>query len=177
MRYAALLRGINVGGRKKVPMAALRAMLADLGYADVVTHLQSGNAAFTSPQRPQALARAIAERIAGELGMDVKVLIRTGGELADVIARSPLPGGPPSPSRYFVAFLSAAPPQAEADALTSMTFDPDQIWISGAEAFLWCPDGVAETRLSNNFLEKRLKVTATSRNWNTVLKLAELTRG
>ncbi len=137
MRYAALLRGINVGGRKKVPMAALRAMLADLGYADVVTHLQSGNAAFTSPQRPQALARAIAERIAGEL----------------------------------------APPQAEADALTSMTFDPDQIWISGAEAFLWCPDGVAETRLSNNFLEKRLKVTATSRNWNTVLKLAELTRG
>src|SRR6266704_1094717 len=91
--------------------------------------------------------------------------------------RSRWPRCAPSPSRYFVAFLSAAPPQAEADALTSMTFDPDQIWISGAEAFLWCPDGVAETRLSNNFLEKRLKVTATSRNWNTVLKLAELTRG
>lgn len=178
MRYAALLRGINVGGRKKVPMAALREMLADLGYADVVTHLQSGNAVFTSPRRsPQALARAIAGRITAELSMDVKVIIRTGGELADVIARSPLPDDPRSPSRYFVAFLSAAPPQAEADALTSMTFDPDQIWISGAEAFLWCPAGVADTKLTNNFLEKRLKVTATSRNWNTVLKLAELTRG
>jgi uncharacterized protein (DUF1697 family) len=175
MRYAALLRGINVGGRKKVPMAALRELLADLGYADVVTHLQSGNAVFSSPGKsPHSLARTIADRIAGEFGMDVKVVIRTGGELADIVRRSPLPDGPENPSRFFVAFLSAAPEPAATGSVESMSFDPDRIWISGTEAYLWCPDGAADTLLTNNFVEKRLKVTATSRNWNTVLKLADL---
>ena len=176
MRYAALLRGINVGGRKKVPMAALRELLAGLGYADVVTHLQSGNAVFAAPgNSPRALASAITEGIAGQFGMDVKVVIRTHDEIADVIRRSPLPDGPENPSRFFVAFLSAPPEADAAAAMQSMSFDPDQLWVSGAEAFLWCPAGAAETKLTNNFLEKRLKVTATSRNWNTVLKLAELT--
>ena len=172
MRYAAFLRGINVGGRKKVPMAALRELLQDLGYADVVTHLQSGNAVFSSPGKsPHSLARAIADRIAGEFGMDVKVVIRTGSQLADVVSRSPLPAGPENPSRFFVAFLAAAPGPEATAAVQSMSFDPDQIWISGAEAFLWCPAGAADTNLTNAFLEKRLGVTATSRNWNTVIKL------
>jgi uncharacterized protein (DUF1697 family) len=178
MRYAALLRGINVGGRKKIPMATLRELLRELGYADVVTHLQSGNAVFSSQRTSEdSLARAIADRIAREFGMDVKVVIRTGSELADVVRRSPLPGGPENPSRFFVAFLSAAPEPAAIGAMESMSFAPDQVWISGAEAYLWCPAGAADTRLSNNFLEKRLKVTATSRNWNTVLKLADLAGG
>jgi uncharacterized protein (DUF1697 family) len=178
MRYAALLRGINVGGRKKVPMAPLRELLAGLGYADVVTHLQSGNAVFSAPGKSsQALAGAIAKAVAGEFGMDVKVVIRTHAELAGVTRRSPLPAGPANPSRFFVAFLSAEPEADATAALESMSFDPDQVWISGSEAFLWCPAGAADTKLTNNFLEKRLKVTATSRNWNTVLKLAELTSG
>jgi uncharacterized protein (DUF1697 family) len=176
MRYAALLRGINVGGNKKIPMAALRELMQGLGYPDVVTHLQSGNAVFSSPEQPpQTLAGGIAERIASEFAMDVKVVIRTGSELADVIKRSPLPGGPENPSRFFVAFLAAAPSPEAVAALESLSFDPDQLWISGAEAFLWCPVGAADTKLTNNFLEKRLGVTATSRNWNTVRKLAELT--
>jgi uncharacterized protein (DUF1697 family) len=166
MRYAALLRGINVGGNKKIPMAALRGLMQDLGYADVVTHLQSGNAVFSSAEQPpQALAAGIAERIATEFAMDVKVVIK----------RSPLPDGPENPSRFFVAFLAPAPAPAAVAALESLSFDPDQIWISGAEAFLWCPVGAADTKLTNNFVEKRLGVTATSRNWNTVRKLAELT--
>jgi uncharacterized protein (DUF1697 family) len=176
MRYAALLRGINVGGNKKIPMAALRELMQGLGYPDVVTHLQSGNAVFSSPEQPAPmLARVIAERITSEFAMDVKVVIRTGGELADVIKRSPLPDGPENRSRFFVAFLATAPSPKAIVALESLSFDPDRIWVSGAEAFLWCPAGAAETKLSNNFLEKRLGVTATMRNWNTVTKLAELT--
>ena len=176
MRYAALLRGINVGGNKKVPMAALRELLQSLGYADVVTHLQSGNAVFSSPEQPaQTLARAIADRISAEFAMDVKVVIRNGSEIADVIKRSPLPDGPENPSRFFVAFLAAAPAPETVRTLTSISFDPDRIWVSGAEAFLWCPAGAADTKLTNNFLEKRLGVTATSRNWNTVTKLVTLT--
>jgi uncharacterized protein (DUF1697 family) len=176
MRYAALLRGINVGGNQKIPMAALRELMQGLGYADVVTHLQSGNAVFSSPQQPaEKLARAIAGRITSEFVMDVKVVIRTGSEIAGVIKRSPLPYGPENPSRFFVAFLAPTPAPEAVAAMESLSFDPDQIWISGMEAFLWCPVGAADTKLTNNFLEKRLGVTATSRNWNTVRKLAELT--
>jgi uncharacterized protein (DUF1697 family) len=177
MRYAALLRGINVGGNKKIPMAALRELMQDLGYADVVTHLQSGNAVFSSAKQPGTLTRAIADGIAGEFAMDVKVVIRTAAQLADVVKRSPLPDDPENPSRFFVAFLSAAPDPAAAKEMESMSFDPDRIWVSGAEAFVWCPAGAADTKLTNNFLEKRLGVTATMRNWNTVTKLVALTGG
>ncbi len=177
MRYAALLRGINVGGNKKIPMAALRELMQGLGYADVVTHLQSGNAVFSSAKQPQTLARAIADGISAEFAMDVKVVIRTAAQLTDVAERSPLPDGPENPSRFFVAFLSAAPGPAAVSELESMSFDPDRIWVSGAEAFLWCPDGAGDTKLTNSFLEKRLGVTATMRNWNTVTKLVALTGG
>jgi uncharacterized protein (DUF1697 family) len=178
MRYAALLRGINVGGNKKIAMAQLRELLADLGYADVVTHLQSGNAVFTSPsQDPQELASAIADGIADRFEMSVSVVIRTGDELATALSSSPLPGDPENPSRFFVAFLSAPPAQASIEALAAQSFDPDKIWVRGREAYLWCPNGAADTVLTNAFLEKRLGVTATSRNWNTVTKLVSLTTG
>jgi uncharacterized protein (DUF1697 family) len=177
MRYAALLRGINVGGNKKIPMAALRELMQGLGYADVVTHLQSGNAVFSSARQPQTLARAIADGISTEFAMDVKVVIRTAAQLTDVAERSPLPDGPENPSRFFVAFLSAAPDPAAVSEMESMSFDPDRIWISGAEAFVSCPAGAGDTKLTNSFLEKRLGVTATMRNWNTVTKLVALTGG
>ena len=177
MRYAALLRGINVGGNKKIPMAALRELMQGLGYADVVTHLQSGNAVFSSAKQPRTLERAIADGISTEFAMDVKVVIRTAAQLTGVAGRCPLPDGPENPSRFFVAFLSAAPDPAAVSEMESMSFDPDRIWISGAEAFLWCPDGAGDTKLTNSFVEKRLGVTATMRNWNTVTKLVALTGG
>src|ERR1039458_6359994 len=153
MRYAALLRGINVGGNKKVAMAELRALLTGLGYADVTTYLQSGNAVFSSPEQP-----------AGAVG----------SAIAAAIERGPLPGAPQNPSRFFVVFLSAEPDPALAREIQQQSFGPDQIWVRGSEAFLWCPNGAAETKLTNNLIEKRLGVTATSRNWNTVNKLASL---
>lgn len=176
MRYAALLRGINVGGNKKIAMAQLRELLGDLGYTDVVTYLQSGNAVFTSPPaEPATLASAIATGIEGKFGMNVSVVIRTGEELAAALGASPLPGEPDNPSRFFVAFLSAPPAAPNVRALEAQSFDPDKIWLSGAEAYLWCPNGAADTTLTNAFLEKRLGVAATSRNWNTVTKLVSLT--
>jgi uncharacterized protein (DUF1697 family) len=176
MRYAALLRGINVGGNKKVAMAQLRELLADLGYTDVVTYLQSGNAVFTSPAAdPQALGSAIADGITERFGMSVSVVIRTGAELAAALSSSPLPGEPENPSRFFVAFLAGAPAASNIQAIEAESFGPDQVWVSGREAYLWCPNGAADTKLTNVFLEKRLGVTATSRNWNTVTKLVSLT--
>ncbi len=176
MRYAALLRGINVGGNKKISMAELRKLLDRLGYSDVATYLQSGNAVFTSPQQPaSALVRTIGEAIAAEFGMDVKVVIRTAGELASVQGRNPLPGEPENPSRFFVAFLSAVPEPKRVSEIAAQSFGADRIWVSGSEAFLWCPAGAADTLLTNSVIEKRLGVSATSRNWNTVNKLVSLT--
>jgi uncharacterized protein (DUF1697 family) len=176
MRYAALLRGINVGGNKKVSMAQLRELLGGLSYTEVATLLQSGNAVFTSPKRSSStLASTIAGAIAAEFGMDVKVMIRTAGELADVVARNPMLGEPENPSRFFVAFLSAAPEPDRVAEIEAESFGADKIWISGSEAFLWCPAGAADTRLSNAVIEKRLRVASTSRNWNTVRKLVRLT--
>jgi uncharacterized protein (DUF1697 family) len=178
VRYAALLRGINVGGNKKVAMADLRTLLSGLGLADVATYLQSGNAAFSAPDQPaEVLGEAIERAIAAELGLCVRVFVRTGAQLATVIGNSPLPGEPENPSRFFVAFLSAEPDPALVHAVRQQSFGPDQIWVSGQEVYTWCPNGLATTALTYSFIEKRLAVTATSRNWNTVRKLGSLTSG
>jgi uncharacterized protein (DUF1697 family) len=176
MRYAALLRGINVGGNKKIAMAELRELLGGLGYADGTTYLQSGNAIFTASEQPaRVLAQAIEDSIAGTFGMKVSVVIRTAAELAGVLGRNPLPGEPENPSRFFVAFLSEAPDPERTSEIESQSFGADKLWVRGSEAFLWCPAGAADTLLTNSLIEKRLGVTATSRNWNTVNKLVSLT--
>jgi uncharacterized protein (DUF1697 family) len=178
MRYAALLRGINVGGNKKVPMSDLRQLLSDLGYADASTYLQSGNAVFSSPgEEPPALASTITRGIEERFGLAVTVVIRTGAELSAVLQRSPVPDGPENPSRFFVAFLAAEPAPDRVAGIVAEPLGQDRIWVSGTEAFLWCPNGAAETVLTNSFIEKRLGVAATSRNWNTVNRLVALTAG
>src|SRR5258708_2453041 len=178
MRYAALLRGINVGGRNKVPMAELRALLTGLGYADLATHLQSGNAVFKSNTPAAALEREIAAAVAAKFDVSCcTVMVRTGAELAAAVHGNPLGGEPENPSRYFVAFL-AAPPEAQVlKALDGVSFEPDALWVRGREAYLWCPAGAAETKLTNAALEKRLGVAATARNWNTVNRIASMTIG
>jgi uncharacterized protein (DUF1697 family) len=121
------------------------------------------------------VAAAIEKRVADELAVTLRVMVRTGDELADVVSRSPLPDGPENPSRFFVAFLSGAPDPRAVNEIEAQELGQDRIWVSGAEAYLWCPNGAAATTLTNNAVEKRLGVAATSRNWNTVNKLVSLT--
>jgi uncharacterized protein (DUF1697 family) len=177
MRYAAFLRGINVGGRHKVPMAELRTVLADLGYADLATHLQSGNAVFSSQTPAAKLEQDIGEAIARKFGFGCAVMVRTGAELTAAVCGNPLGREPENPSRYFVAFLSAQPATNVLDALAGVSFEPDALWVRGREAYLWSPAGAAETKLTNLALEKLLGVVATSRNWNTVVRLARMADG
>jgi uncharacterized protein (DUF1697 family) len=177
MRYVALLRGINVGGHKMVPMARLRVLLAELGYRDVVTHLQSGNAVISADGPAAALEQDIAEAVAARLGVSCAVMVRTGAQLAAAVSVNPLGGAPENPSRYFVAFLSTPPAAAKLAALDGVSFEPDTLWVRGSEAYLWCPAGAAQTKLTGAAVEKLLGVSATARNWNTVTRLAELTAG
>jgi uncharacterized protein (DUF1697 family) len=174
-RCAALLRGVNVGGHNKITMADLRRILGDLGHADVVTHLQSGNAVFTSGLPSGQLAADIGEALARETGLRCAVMVRTAPELAAVVAGHPLGQEPENPSRYFVTFLAAAPDPARAAELCRLDLRPERAWVAGREAYLWIPQGAADARLTNTFVERQLGVAGTARNWNTVRKLAELT--
>jgi uncharacterized protein (DUF1697 family) len=173
-RYVALLRGINVAGSNKIAMADLRALLTAMGYADVVTYLHSGNAVFTAWAQPaEVMARAIQDGITAALGTRVKVVIRTAGQLAAVVAGNPLGTEPGNPSRFFVAFLSAAVSPAAAYVTGARASGGDRVWVNGSEAFLWCPKGFS-VLVHTSEIEKTFAVIATTRNWNTVTKLATL---
>ncbi len=176
-RLVALLRGINVGGNKRVAMADLRSLLTDAGYRDVETLLQSGNALLTvddDPHDPDAVAATIEAAILARLGLSVAVLVRTGADLGRVIAANPLPDGVAEPSKLHVAFLSGDPAPGRFDTIDQDRFAPDVIRLGERALYVWYRDGAGRSRLTNDVIERRLGVTSTSRNWNTVTKLADL---
>jgi uncharacterized protein (DUF1697 family) len=178
MRYVALLRGINVGGHKKVSMADLRILIASLGHTDVSTYIQSGNALFTSPRDdPAELGREIERLIAQNLGLEVTVLIRTPTELEEVIASNPFLSAETSLSKLYVSFLSAQPEDGRLSTIDKGRFDPDDFKVGTRVIYLRYPNGAGRTKLTNDVLERALGLRATSRNWNTVTKLVELAKG
>ncbi|MFI5485607.1 DUF1697 domain-containing protein [Micromonospora echinaurantiaca] len=177
-RYVALLRGVNVGG-VKVAMADLRRLVTDLGHADVRTYLQSGNVVFGSDVRDaERLARGIEQAIAGELGLTVPVLVRSGRELAAVAGGNPYAGREDDPTRLLVAFLATAPKPSAVDALAVPGGENVAFTVTGREVYLHFPDGgYGRSKFTNTYLEKQLGVVATTRNWRSVRALAELAEG
>lgn len=175
MQYIALLRGINVGGHRKLPMADLRAVLCSLGYGGVTTYLQSGNALFSDPRDdPAELEREIEEGIARDLGLSVRVLIRTRDELARVIDDNPFPHATANPTQLHVSFLSTPPEGERLAGIDARQFEPDQFQVGDRVIYLQYPNGSARTKLTNDFWERRLGLSATARNWNTVTRLLDL---
>jgi uncharacterized protein (DUF1697 family) len=172
--YVALLRGINLGRLNKVSMADLRALFAGLGVEDVTTYLQSGNVVFKSTDTPADLIRAGEERISGELGLDVIILIRTGAELAKTVAGNPFARRGLEAKTLHVTFLAERPDRERVRRLESAREDPDEFRIAGREVYLHCPNGYGRSKLTNALFEQRLGVAATTRNWRTTTKLAEL---
>jgi uncharacterized protein (DUF1697 family) len=175
-RQIALLRGVNVGGHNRVPMAHLRELLLELGYEDVRTHLQSGNAVFTAGAPPEVAAREIEGQLERSLGLGVRVLVRTAAELARVVSANPLPAAVAEPSRFLVTFLSAPPDPDLLGQLDPADFEPELFGFGERELYVWCPDGVRTLKLSYAFLERRFGVVATARNWRTVTRLLALAR-
>ena len=174
--FLALLRSVNVGGRNKVPMAELRSLVGSLGFGDVATYVQSGNVVFTGSGSPAAAGKAIGEAVTEHLGLTVPVLVRTDRQLADVLRTSPYRALDVDPKTLHVTFLGDSPEPGAARALEAdaVRFDPDRLEVVGSEVFLHCPGGYGETTLNNAFLERRLGVVATTRNWRTVTALAEM---
>lgn len=174
VRYAALLRAVNLGRTNRVAMPALRELVAGLGYTDVETLLQSGNVVFAGPAGADgAIADSLEAGIRDELGVTTRVVVRTGAELADVVAADPLGDVATEPKRYQVMFLSAVP---DPDRLPAVTEDgSERLHVGGREIYLWTPEGVHDSRLARLCTERRLGVTGTARNWTTVTRLRDLT--
>lgn len=173
-RQVALLRGINLGARRRVSMAELRELCGEHGCADVRTHLRSGNVVFASQQPPERLERELAERIREKFEIDVPVLVRTRDDLAAVIDRDPFGAIADDPKRYQVSFLSSELDPQVATDLQAARLAPERVVVDGREIYAWHPDGIQRSPLAALLTDRRLGVTATARNWNTVTKLLAL---
>ncbi len=174
-RLAVLLRGINVGGNNTLPMAQLRTLLEDLGYSAVKTLLNSGNAVVTTDDAPADAEKRVSAAIKRELGLSIEALARTHQELDAVVKADPLRRYVEKPSWYVVAFLRDPPTKAALASLDPTEYEPERWQVLGRELYVWYANGQAKTKIGAAFFEKKLKVVATARNWNTVVKLHELT--
>lgn len=160
MRTAILLRAVNLAGHNKMSMPAVKQLLEQHGYEDVATYLQSGNVVASGDIKAGDLAEL--------LGVDV--ILRSHAELENIVAGNPFPQHVDEPSKLAVAFCDRAPTVSiEADA-----YAPDEFTIKGKDIYMWYPRGMGRSKLSVTFGQK-LGVTATVRNWNTVMKLLQMT--
>jgi uncharacterized protein (DUF1697 family) len=176
MKYAALLRGINVGGNKKVPMAELRAMTARLGFDDPKTLLQSGNLVFSAKTQPMAKLEALLEDATKKhIGVECSYLLRSAGEWARIVAANPFPKQAKSdPARLAVTFCRDAPRAAALETLRAEARGAEDFAVIGRELFVWYPDGMGTSKLALALGRNKLGTICTARNWNTVLKVAAL---
>jgi uncharacterized protein (DUF1697 family) len=174
--YVALLRGVNVSGQNAIRMAALKASLASLGFEDVRTYLQSGNVVFMANQSAAAkLAIAIEARIARDFNCKVPVFVMSAEELNSVASSNPLWPKAGGDERTFHATFLFQPILARAfKALKLPASSSEAAVLAGQVILLHCPDGYGRTKLSNSFFERALAVSATTRNWRTVLALRQL---
>jgi uncharacterized protein (DUF1697 family) len=173
-RQALLLRGVNLGPRNRVPMAELRAALEDAGFEDVKTYLQSGNVVLSSKAKPEQTARKVGRLIQERFGLEIAVVARTGTQLARVVARNPLGDVAKDPKRYQVSFLDGPLPAASKRNLEQARVESERFVVHGREIYAWHPAGVARSKLWAALAGRGLGVTATARNWTTVMKLLEL---
>lgn len=170
----ALLRGVNVGGNRKVPMAELRALFVDAGFENVTTYIQSGNVVFAHRKRsPDALEADLEARIQAAVGFDVSVVVRTAHQWDGVVRNNPFPGV--EPTKLHVAFLKSDPAPDWADAIDVAAFAPEELVLVGRDLYLHLPNGMGRAKLPPTL--RALRTPTTARSWQTVMKLQELASG
>jgi uncharacterized protein (DUF1697 family) len=174
----ALLRGINVAGHARIGMAELRTLFADLGHGEVVSYLQSGNVVFEpAAGSGQEVTARLEQRIAATFGVEVRVLLRTAAHLGAVLSGSPYLSREGDPTKLHVTFLEQKPSPERAGRLDIPRGETATLTLAGREVYLHCPDGYGRTKLNNSFIERRLGVAATTRNWKTVIALHAMVVG
>jgi uncharacterized protein (DUF1697 family) len=174
VKQIVLLRGVNVGGRNKVGMPALRDALQAAGMENVLTYVQSGNVVLDSTAKPDALARACEGTIADQFGLDVDVVVRTRSELAKIVERNPLGDVADQDKLYQVTFCAHKPAKNALAKVTERAVDGERLLAHGREIYAWFPHGVGRSKLAAALGKQDLRVVATARNWTTVNKLLAL---
>lgn len=171
--YISMLRGINVGGQKKIRMADLKSLYESLGLGNVQTYVQSGNVVFDSEeQNAEKLRKSIEAQTEAAFGFSVPILIRTANDFKRIIESHPFANE--EPIRVLVTFLYERPQKSRWDELSLYQDKVDQFALGEQEIFLFCPGGYGRTKLSNTFFEKKLGVVATTRNWKSINTLYEM---
>jgi uncharacterized protein (DUF1697 family) len=174
--YIALLRGINVGGQKKIKMAELRMFLVTLGFENVLTYIQSGNIIFDSNEKDRVkLEIQISEAIREHYGFEVPVVVKTRKEIEKLLKNNPYQDSEDLKSNkiYFV-LLKEKPRIEDIKTTSTVLFDNEKFLITAECVYLRCALGAGKAKCTNNFFENKLKVAATSRNYRTMTKLLEL---
>ena len=177
MKYISILRGINVSGQKKIKMGDLKSLYELLGFQNVVTYIQSGNVIFDATVNNKADLKAkIEEAIEGKYKFHVPVEIRTNGEIENIIKNSPFGAVDlvEDGTKVLVTFLSSKPSEVKVSDIQKYVVEPEKLVVSGKEVYLYCPNGYGKSKLSNTFIESKLGIEATTRNWKSVHKLYEL---
>lgn len=174
--YIAILRGINVSGQKIIKMEALRQLFENSGFSNVRTYIQSGNVLFSSEQtNTSELEQLISAQIEKEFGFQVPVLILTHLELQQIVENNPfLNDETKNPAFLHVTFLASTPVEDTIDQLTAKKAEQEAFFLTQNALYLYCPNGYGNTKLTNNFIESKLKTQATTRNWKTTLELLKM---
>ena len=176
--YAALLRGINVGGSRKVPMGDLRTLMEDLGHGGVRSYLQSGQAVFTADHGDEeTLAAELAGAIEKRFGFAVDVIVRDHAYLKAIAEACPFPAAELEAKQLHVTYFSAPVDADRFAEIDRAAYLPEEFRLGDRALYLYAPNGLGRSKLAEHLSKPRLNkdVIATSRNWNTVVKLVEMT--
>ena len=174
--YISMLRGINVSGHNLIKMDALRKLYENLGFQNVITYLQSGNVVFTGDEiDANELGQRISQQIEKYFGHEVPVIVLTQSKLKQIINNIPFLKDQNKDIAYLhVTFLSSQPDQYDPKIVEAKKQNEEGISFSDNAVYLYCPNGYGRTKLTNNFLEAKLKVGATTRNWKTTTELLKI---
>lgn len=172
--YIAILRGINVGGKNKIPMMELRSILTDIGLRQVRTYIQSGNIVFQAVEsNASELADKVTRAIHDRWKYEVSALVLDKQQLTEIIEANPFADSSDVSSQH-ITFLAETPDQQLIDTLSEIQDPPNDIWTNHSAVYLFCPNGYSKTKFTNTYIEKKLKVAATTRNMKTSLVLLQM---
>lgn len=176
MRYVALLRGINVGGKNMIKMAELRTMFEALGFSAVATYVNSGNIAFDAPgaANPDKLRSKIKAAVSERFGLTIPVVIRKQSEIAKIVTAAPFADRTEDPKLVHIVFIDSELTDDHITKLRDASSAGEEFARVGRDLAAYLPRGVLDSVLGRSFLENKLKLQVTARNWRTVKAIAEL---
>lgn len=171
--YIVLLRGINVSGKNLIKMFDLKLLLLNNGFQEAVTYIQSGNVILKSEASSIQTQKTIQELLTAHFALSIPVFVLTIDEIKAALANNPFTNESPA-NRVFITFMNEAPNKALVNALSIVDFGKDRFHIQQRVLYFYLPEGMAKSKMTNTFFEKKLKIVATGRNLNTIQKIIEL---